>query len=114
MIYYKIKEIREFKKITIEAMAFELEISVSVYSAIENGTIDLKLSKVYRIAELLGVCVFDLFESAELKFKDDALYVQDSTSEKNGLGYTSYADACVERYILKLKAENQKLNHQLI
>ncbi len=106
MIYNKIKEIREFKKITIEAMAFELEIGVSVYAKIENGAVDLKLSKVFRIAELLGVSVLDLFESSDFELKNASLYKQCSTSEKTALSDTS----CAELFILNLNAENRKLN----
>jgi transcriptional regulator with XRE-family HTH domain len=110
MIYNKIKELRESKKITIEVMAFELEINVSVYANIENGTVDLKLSKVLRIAELLDVSVLDLFETTELKFKDASFYKQCPTSEKKALSDIS----CAELFILNLNAENQKLNQETI
>jgi transcriptional regulator with XRE-family HTH domain len=110
MIYNKITQIREFKNITIEAMAFELEISVSVYAKIENGAVDLKLSKVFKIAKFLGVSVFDLFESSEFILKEDIQFIQDSTNQKTDISSTS----CAEQYILNLKAQNQKLNQKSI
>jgi len=61
MIYFKIKELRESKNITIEEMAANLKISVSKYNAIESGSVDLKLSKIFSIAEKLGVDTRDLF-----------------------------------------------------
>jgi len=65
MIYFKIKELRELRNITIEEMADNLKISVSKYNAIENGSVDLKLSKLFSIAEKLGVDTRDLFYGSE-------------------------------------------------
>lgn len=46
-------------------MASELKVSLRYYIAIEAGEIDLKLSMLFRIIEILDICPSDLFESAE-------------------------------------------------
>lgn len=69
MFYTKIEEIRVRKKITLGAMASELKVSLRYYIAIEAGEIDLKLSVLFRIIELLDICTYDFFDSAENNFK---------------------------------------------
>jgi transcriptional regulator with XRE-family HTH domain len=65
MLYTKILEIRVMKKITLGVMASELNVSIRYYIAIEAGEIDLKLSMLFRIIEILDICPYYLFESAE-------------------------------------------------
>jgi transcriptional regulator with XRE-family HTH domain len=61
MVYYNIKEIRKFKNLTVDFVAAELQVSIDYYKAIENGEIDLKISRLFIIAEIFDVFVSDLF-----------------------------------------------------
>lgn len=63
MLYAKIEEIRVLKKITLGVMASELKVSLRYYIAIEAGEIDLKLSMLFRIVEILDICPCDLFDA---------------------------------------------------
>lgn len=63
MFYAKIEEIRVLKKITLGVMASELKVSLRYYIAIEAGEIDLKLSILFRIVEILDICPYDLFDA---------------------------------------------------
>lgn len=103
MIYYKIKELRLLNKLNVAFLASELQISISKYNAIESGLVDLKLSKIFRIAEILGVSAFELFDSSEFKFSNS------SSAFFTELGYIPFSDSCVKRYIFKLKQENKIL-----
>jgi transcriptional regulator with XRE-family HTH domain len=50
-----IKQIREFKNISQEFMAHELEISQSTYAKIENGQLIPKVDRLQQIAHILEV-----------------------------------------------------------
>jgi transcriptional regulator with XRE-family HTH domain len=86
MIYYKIKEIRTLKKLSVQFLALELQVSLGNYIAIENGETDIKMSKLFRIAEILGVLVNDLFYYTETK------PIEDESYNLLGTSYTSYSD----------------------
>jgi len=55
MIYIKIKQLRELRNVSIDTIAKGMNTSISNYIAIECGEIDLKLSEIYKIAEIIGV-----------------------------------------------------------
>ena len=56
MEFYKnIKQIREFKNISQEFMAHELEISQSTYAKIESGQLIPKVDRLQQIANILEV-----------------------------------------------------------
>jgi len=50
-----IKNVREQKKLSIEHVAVQLEISNKEYAKIEKGIKDIKLSKLHKLSEILGV-----------------------------------------------------------
>ena len=52
-----IKRFRELKNITREDLADKLEMSLSGYSKLERGEVELTLTKLYRISEILEVSV---------------------------------------------------------
>ena len=59
---YKIKEIRESKRLTQEELAEKSGISRQTISAIENGkTKDVKSGTIIAIAEALGTTLDDIF-----------------------------------------------------
>jgi transcriptional regulator with XRE-family HTH domain len=64
MEFYKnIKQIREFKNISQEFMAHELEISQSTYAKIESGQLIPKVDRLQQIANILEVDLSTLLNS---------------------------------------------------
>ena len=63
-----IKKFRELKNITREKIASELNMSLSNYSKIERGEIDLTLSRITEIAKILEVSILQLmnFDSSQI------------------------------------------------
>jgi transcriptional regulator with XRE-family HTH domain len=71
-VYYNIKKIRELKNLTREFVAAELKMSTSGYGKIERGDVDLTVSKLIEIANVLKV-------STEFIFKfDTSIFFNDS------------------------------------
>jgi transcriptional regulator with XRE-family HTH domain len=67
----KIKEYRINNNLSQEYMAIQMEISLQEYRKIENGAIDLKISKLDRLAKTLGtkkstLVVEESFSSPEI------------------------------------------------
>ncbi len=50
-----IKRFRELKNFTREHVAAELEMSLSGYSKLERGEVELTVSKLFKIAEILEI-----------------------------------------------------------
>jgi transcriptional regulator with XRE-family HTH domain len=63
-----IKKFRELKNITRDKIASELNMSLSNYSKIERGEIDLTLSRITEIAKILEVSILQLmnFDSSQI------------------------------------------------
>ena len=59
-IHSKVKKIREYKGITRQEMADFLDISLSGYSKIEQGKVEVSINKFEKIAEYLGVDKYEL------------------------------------------------------
>lgn len=55
MINLKIKEIRERKNISKDYIAIQMEISIKKYDEIEKGKVDLKISELNLLGDILGV-----------------------------------------------------------
>lgn len=60
--YLKIKEYRLQNNYTPEYIAIQMEISVKNYINIENGIVDLKLSKLDRLVKILGIRKSEIFK----------------------------------------------------
>lgn len=61
-IYVKIKEHREKKAHTTDYVATQMEMSVNMYLKIESGNVDLKISKLDKLAKILGVKKSEIFK----------------------------------------------------
>ena len=61
MINKRIKEIRERNSLTKEFIAIQLEISLKKYDEIEKGKVDIKMSKLSRLSEILDVPKSEFF-----------------------------------------------------
>jgi transcriptional regulator with XRE-family HTH domain len=113
MIHYKIKDIRERKKLTVGFVASELQIAVATYIAVENGEVDIKLSKLYLIAEIFRVLPCDLFYCTETELTEKKRGNLHETAQVKGLFYSPFSDKVVEDYIAKLTEENRWLSLRL-
>ena len=109
-IYENIKKFRELKSITREQIASQLKMSLSNYSKIERGEIDLTISRLYEIVGIIGCDVSQI-----LNF--DATQVFNVTNNKlvQGLGAKAenmhfHTDDYKEKYIKMLEDENTRLN----
>ena len=58
----RIKQIRESKGLSREDIAFACEFSGSYMGMIERAEYDFKISKLYKIANALGVDIKELFD----------------------------------------------------
>lgn len=62
-IHRKIKKIREYREITRHEMADFLNMSLSGYSKIEQGKVEISINKLVKIANYLGVDNYELFRA---------------------------------------------------
>ena len=63
-----IKKFRELKNLTRENLADQLDMSLSGYSKLERGEVDLTITKLYRISEILEVSVSQIlnFDASQI------------------------------------------------
>lgn len=61
-IYIKIKEHREKKAHSPDYVAIQMEMSVNMYLKIESGKVDIKISKLDKLAKILGVKKSEIFK----------------------------------------------------
>ncbi|MFH7000358.1 helix-turn-helix domain-containing protein [Flavobacterium sp. FlaQc-57] len=60
--YLKIREFRLQNNHTPEYIAIQMEISVKTYEKIEQGMVDLKLSKLDQLVKILGIKKSQIFQ----------------------------------------------------
>lgn len=112
MIYSNIKRLRELKSITRESIAADLGLSLSGYSKLERGEVDITLSKIYKIAEVLNVSVEQI-----LNFDASQIFNVSNNNQVQGLGAHAdtmnfYGDDYKEKYIKMLESEVERLRNQ--
>jgi transcriptional regulator with XRE-family HTH domain len=103
-----IKKFRELKDITREDLADKLEMSLSGYSKLERGEVDITLTKLYRIADILEVSVSQIldFDASQIfNIKDYGVANVDIKSQTN-----NYNDEYKDKYIKLLESEVERLN----
>lgn len=108
-IFENIKKFRDLKSITRETMAAELGMSVSGYSKIERGEVDLTLSKIQRIAIILSVSFEQLlnFDSSQIFNISHNHQVQGLGSHADTINF--FEDDYREKYIKMLEGEVEQL-----
>ncbi len=104
-----IKKFRELKNITREQMASDLKMSLSNYSKIERGEIDLTISRIYEIANLLAVDVSQIlnFDASQIFNISNNKLVQGIGAKADNIHF--YGDDYKEKYIKMLEAEVERL-----
>lgn len=108
-----IKKFRELKNLTREQIAAELNMSLSNYSKIERGEIDLTISRIYDIAKIIGIDVSQIlnFDATQIFNVSNNQGIQCVGNRNETL--TIQNDDYKEKYIKLLEIENARLN-QLI
>jgi len=108
-IYENIKKFRELKNISRQQMASDLELSLSGYSKLERGEIDVSLSRMTQIAKLLGVELSQLlnFDSSQIFNLNNNQLVQGTGTKANTVHY--HSDEYLVKYVKVLEEENSRL-----
>lgn len=118
IISANIKKYRELKGLTREVVASELEMSVSGYSKIERGEIDLTITKLQKISEVLEVSASDIlnFDVTNIFNISNNQQVQGlGSKESNITNNLNKVDDYTEKYIKMLEEKIQQLeSKQLI
>lgn len=103
-----IKKFRELKSLTRDEVAERLDMSVSGYSKLERGEVDITLSKLYRIADILEVSVSQI-----LNFDASQIFNVSNNQIVNGVEVkeqiNNYPDEYKDKYIKMLEAEVERL-----
>jgi transcriptional regulator with XRE-family HTH domain len=107
-----IKKFRELKNITREQMAEELSMSLSGYSKVERGEVDLSITKIYKIASVLKVEVPQI-----LNFDASQVFNVHNNANVNGVGikentFNLKSDQYREKYVQLLEAEVERLKQK--
>lgn len=101
-----IKKLRELKNLTQQHMATELDLSVSGYGKIERDETDVSISKLERIAEVLGVDMNTI-----LSFDSKNVFQFTNNQMANGIVQNQYnaQNELLERLVAKYEEENKYL-----
>jgi len=107
-IYSNIKSFRELKNITREQLAADLNMSLSGYAKIERGEVDIAISKLYKIAELLEV---ELQQILDFQVAQIFNYVNSSNIQSNNENPKTiiHQDTYLEKYVKILEQEVERL-----
>ncbi len=102
-----IKKFRELKNITREKIAADLKMSLSNYSKIERGEIDLTISRIQEIANILEVDVSQIlnFDATNIFNISNNKLVQGVKVENMQVQNDEYKD----KYIKMLEEEIERL-----
>ncbi len=115
VISANIKKYRELKSFTREDIAGELDMSVSGYSKIERGEIDLTITKLQRISEVLGVSASDIlnFDVTNIFNISNNQQVQGlGSKESNITNNLNKVDDYTQKYIKMLEEKIQDLENK--
>jgi len=99
-----IKRFRELKNLSRNYIAAELDMSVSGYSKIERGEVDLTISRIQEIAKILEVDMVLLF-----KFNTAAIFNLSGDSKLTQEVTSANPNYYMQKYITMLEAEIERL-----
>jgi len=105
-----IRKLRELRLMSREQMAAELSLSISGYGRLERGEIDLTLSRMKRIADILNVNLTELLDfepTAVLQKKKPVPDAPEALPEDERNRYYR------EKYISMLEAELDRLREEV-
>lgn len=84
-VFEKIRFIRMFKGYSQEQMAEKLEMALNGYAKIEQGKVDINLSRLKQISETLGVELAQLFGLNEKNVFNFIEYFHNTSIFQNGI-----------------------------
>jgi transcriptional regulator with XRE-family HTH domain len=106
-----IKKFRELKNITRDELADKLEMSLSGYSKLERGEVEITLTKLYRIADILEISVSQI-----LNFDASQIFNVSNNQVVNGVEVKEQTNNCTDvykdKYIKMLEAEIERLKSE--
>lgn len=110
-----IKKYRELKNMSRETVATEMDMSISGYSKIERNEVDLTISKVQKIAEVLGVDVSQIlnYDATQIFNVSGNQFAQGLVGAKAD-HMNFYNDEYKDKYIKILEEENARLKKELV
>jgi transcriptional regulator with XRE-family HTH domain len=108
-----IKKLRELKSITRDKIASDLGMSVSNYSKIERGEIDLTISRVQEIADVIGVDFSQIlsFDASQIFNISNNNLVQGVGAKAASISF--HGDEYKDKYIKLLEEEVTRLKNEL-
>lgn len=106
----KIKKLRELKNYTQQYMSEQLDLSLSGYGKIERNETDISLSRLEKIASVLGVDMNTI-----LTFEEKHIFNLNNNQLANGIVQNQYTNQTelVDKLVNQYKQENDYLK-QLI
>ncbi len=105
-IVENIKKFRELKNLTRDEIASKLEMSLSGYSKLERGDVELTISKLYRLAEILEVDISQI-----LNFDASQVFNVSNNQIANVIAkdqHNHYQDEYKDKYIKMLETEVER------
>ena len=105
-IVENIKKFRELKNLTRDEIASKLEMSLSGYSKLERGDVELTISKLYRLAEILEVDISQI-----LNFDASQVFNVSNNQIANVIAkdqHNHYQDEYKDKYIKMLEMEVER------
>ncbi len=102
-----IKKFRELKNLTRDQIATDLNMSLSGYSKLERGEVDITLSKLNRISQVLDVSISQI-----LNFDVSNVFNVHGNQTVNGVDVKEqnlYSDQYKDKYIKMLEDEIERL-----
>jgi transcriptional regulator with XRE-family HTH domain len=112
IISRNIKRLREERGMSQEEMALALEMSTSGYSKVERGSVDMSVTRVEQIAQLLSVkptALFDAEHSQVFNIHQNK-YVQGTGAKAENMQFST--NEYVQRYIEHLEKEIIELKEE--
>lgn len=107
----KIKKLRELKNYTQQYMSEQLELSLSGYGKIERDESDISISRLEKIANVLGVDINTI-----LNFDEKHIFNFNNNQTANGIVQNQYTfqGELIEKIIAQYKEENDYLKKLVI
>lgn len=107
-LYNNIRKLREWNSLTQQNVADELNISQKHYSRIELGQVDISLSTLEKIAEILSIKIQHLFGV------EDAIFFNSTNNNQKNTEFQVYLQTetkqIKELYERLLKEKDEKIN----
>lgn len=104
-----IKKFRELKNLTRDELATQLDMSLSGYSKLERGDVELSVKRLYQIATILEISpsqILNFDASQVFNISNNQNVHAGNHSEQQG---NFYYDEMAKKYIAVLEAEIERL-----